>query len=539
MAEELVLSNLRVDSSGVVSGVNETNAALTRGDAALRKFGTVQTSLGANTALLTSRLTSARLALVTLGRAFGITSLILGVAFALSGLVKELITNTNWFKRLKEAVTDWWLEMVKGETSLDRLSRKLKEFGSGAVISNINQAKELVKRLQELRRQMHPVRELAALGSAEATSLIDIGRVGGAATPTSSPAPLDPLAMAVAKAEVISTQREMNKLIDSLEEAGVTGVEAFGLIRRAVPPTREEIKKFQDIAAEGILGDGGLSSIIGKPASVSELIAFFERLDKLASEGIGGPETGLRGESDLARIDRFFSMAGLPPPEMIFNAIKEVDDAVRAIMGNIAFLSEGQVHSAIGSLAGQYEALGLSADEAAARIKALTDIALNKSAWEEFTESIQKSVSAAKLAVDLLNAALNAFVSSLASQLLSGSLSVKKLMAAMLESLVPVLLAYAALALVKGIIFEDARSLAAAGIAFAAAIAAASAARALGGSGGQSTSTGASGTSATNAVEGSPRQLIKVNVTGFVGDEDALARDIARWIATAQTDGSR
>lgn len=477
MADDLVLARLSVDPSGVVSGINTSDVAFRRGEKSLNAFGT-------SAQTVTGKLFNMRGAMLRLAGAFGVIGLVTSLAVGLSRLVTDLITSTTWFKNLKEAVTDWWMEMVKGEDALGRMARKMKDLTGGTGITSaaesMDKLRELVKKRQEL---------ISTMGSS------------------------DPLLMKTALADVKAFNIAINESIAKLQKLGFTASEIGAMTGAAFTP---------GLAAPGGAtgGKGG-----GKPAGPAPP-------DLFGILGIPSSEEMAKRFNDLQDAARLLqeikaSLPGDLADKGLQNLISGFQD-----LG----LTLEQVKETL-------SALGFEMTEVSAAMEDMQpQLEVSTTAWDDFLASLEQATEKGAMGVGLVQTAMNQFVGSMTTALATGKFSFKKFFAEMLMAMVPVLLGYAAMLTVMGIAFGSAAHLAAAGVAFAGAAAAAAAARALGGGGGEQ---GARGGGGGGSVGGggsiSRNQTVTVIVHGSllgVGGEDALARDLNRLITTAREDGS-
>ena len=169
----LVLASLSIDSSGVVTGIRQSNTALASGDKALEKFGTGTASVGNAAQALTGKLFNFSGAITAIGRSLGVVGLVTALAFALKGLVSDLVENTTWFRNASAAVTDWWNALAKGETASQQFVRHLKEIGEGTGIKFIPEMVEDLRKLNQARYKAYDAAIEAGKGQQVANAIFE------------------------------------------------------------------------------------------------------------------------------------------------------------------------------------------------------------------------------------------------------------------------------------------------------------------------------------------------------------------------------
>lgn len=144
MAETLVLANLSIDSSGVVSGLSQSDRAMNKGEATLKRFGT--TGLGTSTALRALGIN-----LGGLGLAFGRLGPVAG-AFAAAYLPISAIMRSKEvaaFRKEWEGISAAWGSAILQTYGLARamnfLTGGLKE--ANAALTDPESLPEMMKRL--------------------------------------------------------------------------------------------------------------------------------------------------------------------------------------------------------------------------------------------------------------------------------------------------------------------------------------------------------------------------------------------------------
>src|SRR3990172_6215104 len=129
MAERLVLAELDLDESAQVAAAGRARAAFVSleggANESARRIGTqwsrTTASVESGAALMTRRMFDMRLAVRALLGSFTLAGLVLAV----TGLVKELITGTEWWKRFKEGAEDAHRAIILGETQANAALRHL------------------------------------------------------------------------------------------------------------------------------------------------------------------------------------------------------------------------------------------------------------------------------------------------------------------------------------------------------------------------------------------------------------------------------
>jgi hypothetical protein len=549
MGEELVLANLSVDAEGVVQGISEGNRAFDQGEAGLVKYGqanmVAQESGGSLLGTLL-RLSSVVWLVVKVMSLLGVSSTaaatgmgilgitltgvtiagvlafaaaiaavlavlaavaaVIGTVVALLGtLVGQIIVNTDAWKTMTGAIEDWYLWLIKGENTLERVSRKMKDFGAAATLTQLEELAALTKQREEMQDQISLIRTELGQGLIEVTTLTEsmIAKMPPwLQTMVRIFRPEDmtlPAVMAALEADLIINRERSDELFRSLQKviaakdiAAATGA-AFPGAAGPTPPTRR--------------AGGEAASVLG----------------------LTGPL-------------EFASQAQAAGEEM-----RGLHAELRAGVINIK-----QFEAAIDTFAEKLQFLGMTFEEAqqfaasfGVQLEGVTDIPLDPTPWENYLASLDAATEKSQIKVTLLSSAMSAFASSLSTQLTNGGFSFKMLMADLLKAMVPVFIALGSQAAVRAYLGEP-HLWAVAQFAFAAAGAAAVAAAALGGGGAGAAEPGLGpGRRAEAALEtgGSrgPGASITIVVQGsLIGtNPDDLARDLGRLIETNQGDGSR
>lgn len=131
MAEQLVLAELVIDSSGIVRGVRDSTAAIAGFDRRLSDSGKQAAQASGLVDVLSSRFLNLRsVAMATLG---GFT--VAGAILKISAVTSEVVTSTAAWKAWAGQIEDTFNRLVKGESVLDRTARHLKDAASGTGIT--------------------------------------------------------------------------------------------------------------------------------------------------------------------------------------------------------------------------------------------------------------------------------------------------------------------------------------------------------------------------------------------------------------------
>jgi hypothetical protein len=532
MAEKIVLAELTIDSDGVVSGVATATGSFDQGGQAMESLGKKSETTGGLLSVFTNRVFDLKKGMLGLARVLGITGLLIGIAVAIKRLTVEVISNTEWFKLLKEAVVDWWLALLKGESAVERLNRKLLAAGAGGISSTIEKLRELKKLQEEINRLQGATAQPAGFRA---------GLPGpfGIPTPTFTPATGKPSEtfFKVLGIEAEQAQRKVNDLIRTMELFGLTQKEIadeFGLIFRDVGAAPEALDIFK---TAGIPSPEDFDQIMG------QIKATKNALEILAVVGRGAP-VDLTGA--LANLRTEFEALNIPNVEEIFH---ELDVAIEG--GGI---STEQMAIAMDTLMKRAEAAGFTMEQLKEVFgEFVKNLDVEKlTAFEEGMLRLSESLSLGGAAVEAIQIGAAGAANVLAQALLEGGVSLREAITQILKDLARLFLTYGFLFLALGIAaktpwgrFLDPTGgkhfFKASAIMFAGAAIAAAASAALGGRGeGGETATG-------NVPRGAPgdvgvtrtRPLIIINVEGFVGSEDELARKLSRSISFAQEDGAR
>ena len=463
MAETVVIANVLVDSKGVTSGIDKSNKALKKGEAAAKKFGKTLKVQEGITQKFGKELINLRSALTSIAGTIGILAVLSAIAIALKNVVVELISSITWFDKLGESIRDTWRAFALGETALAAMGRKLKKFG-------IVDLFEVREQYRELTRQQKVFQETLERGS---------------------------------KAELISIPNPF------------APGQSFNFI------------KFEKLSKDDI------------PLMRKELGLVTDRIKKF-EETLFGAAEGFDA----------FGFAGIAKPKEVTEAIDKARKALAVFEGVIATNPKltALMNQGIDNLIRKLLSLKLTAEEVAEALGIA--FAKPEKTFDDMIASMAGSMDKATILFNMFQTAARGVANAIAQALLEGGVSMKqaiigilKDMARMMITYAVMWLAFAAMATTKvGAILlggTPAMFLKGALLMFVAAAAAGAASAALGGRGAGSES--ASG----NVPEGAPgsqgtrtNPIVTVNVDGFVGNENELARSIAKALATATADGA-
>jgi hypothetical protein len=497
VGERIVLADFVVDTRGIVQGMRASDDAMARSRAATRAMGSTADAAAA-------KLFSLRSAALKLAGAFGFVGVAFAAANAVATLTKDLISSTTWFKNAASAVSDWYQEVVKGADALDRLSSKVR--GSQAIGA--------LSELRALMGQRSTAEATIARGpNATLTQASGTMSARGLMMPsfTTRPDPSAAVGVKGAAAEIADIDRKANALIATLTRMDMS---------------LEEIERATGATFKAVLGPS------------------LDEIDKAEKDRMDW----LKGQLNQFMADR--ERAVLAATKKIADEIKKLHEIDLPEGGNL--LQDLDIQHV--QLTRQNEELAKwnqfmidiynSTLLAAAAFGKFGEVVTAPTMKEAF-KAMSEGVSKINMAVEVAGAAIGTFVSGLSNALISGSFSGKKFFGEMLASLVPVLLGYGALGLVRGFT-GDPTGFAAAKIAFPAAIAAAAAARHLGaGSVGSQSSGGGGGSGASLAAAAgssagpSVTVVIQGSVIGLGMSRDEFARSIAEDIERARSDGGR
>jgi hypothetical protein len=539
----LVLASLTIDSNGVVGGIASSTQAFQQGEAALKKFGTSQSTLGINTDKLVSRLTGFKQAFLSLTSVISVSGAVLALASALRTLITDLVSSTTWFKKASDTATDWYNAIVKGETASQRLTRQLQEMNKAAGITNDKLDQQahlniLLEKRQELMDKMTGVDKAKASATAVATTMsIPGGHLLGAAGALffGGPGGGGP-----PSAEALGVMQ--HNLDEINKEIGVTQSKLAGTFRSESDIAAEtkriaaETKAWRD-EAQKINDAAGLfmAQMDSAEQSVKEFQEFF------------GADTG-EGKA--------FAFAGISDPAEFAGQMQSIQQSINVL--NESFgqgrITAEQYDLGLHNLTDKLVALGFTAEESNAKLQefgaSLTLVRPPETdPWIDWQNSVTSALTAAQLKADLAASAMSAFAGTMTSAFTGQPTSLKKFLANMLEAMVPVLVGYGSIALVAALLGDHSK-FAVAGIAFAAAAAAGAAAKALGGGGGSVSGDRGGGhhgrggeiaAPLTTGVQAPNNPAVTIVVQGsMIGtDPDNLARDLTKLINTATNDGAK
>lgn len=545
---EAVLAQLTIDESGVISGIARVDNSLRRGEQAVDRFGSSQTRLvGVGDKAIRNFFSMDR-ALTRLGAAFGIAGLVYSLANAITSLVTELITSETWFKRSKEAVTDWWNELVKGETTVERIARKtaaLKNIPSGPV-GELEKLRSLVEERKELIRLMEETGKAAQAESVTERSFLGIipslatGRISGLFGEREDISASGSFAALQKQVEV--ADKAIRDLFNSLRGHGLTAkeiIDATGASIKALPPTPEDMtarKKYLDDILQAL---GAVDEMRVSMQSAADFQAFF------------GP---------AERVE-LFEVAGIPNPVEFAHQIDLIKEAISEL--NVQ-LSQGgipveQFNIGVENLQDALKSLGFTAEETRAIFESL-GVSLNTAlpgpeTFSSILAGYGQSLSTAQAQFEAFMVAVQGVGLVISESLAGSDVNLRQAIVSILKQISNMLIVYALMFTAMGIasstnpvaigLFGSPDQNFAAAQVFAAAGAAAGlAARALGGGGqgeGGRGGGGRGGGRASVSGLGGGQQSVTVVVQGsFIGsDPNEIARYLSDIITTNRRDGTR
>jgi hypothetical protein len=167
MAEDITVAGLRVDSSGVVEGVDEANDALKDAESGLDDFGKKSKKTAGIAQTFTTKLFDLKGAVKGVAAAFGIGFVIGVLIGGLRNLVTEVLKNNEAWLTFKDRLNDTFRAMILGESTIDRVKRKMEGLSSGLGIESVfSQEKidQLVRARKTITEEIGKVNEEKLLG---------------------------------------------------------------------------------------------------------------------------------------------------------------------------------------------------------------------------------------------------------------------------------------------------------------------------------------------------------------------------------------
>jgi hypothetical protein len=491
VAEKLVLFDLSIDASGVASGVRQTSLSLGRLERDMRATGSTADAVA-------KKLFSLPAALMKLAGPFGVAGVTFAAANGVANLTKELVTSTQWFQTAAAAAADFWGK-VKGEGVMGSVTRHLDGFGALGVLKELKElqgqrTKALTDRAGMSASTTSAVGGPVPMGAFGAMGMMQGSRIGSTGVTKQNKEMAD--AIQATSAAVVAMDRKSNALIQTLRDLDVsmeTITRTTGAVQKSLPPTAEEMRA--NLTSFFTEHEKALKEAAAEAAKVQKVL---DDIQIIGENPLPGMELAhvqlMKGTEELSKWNQFM-----------------IDIRMSTIAASAAFGAFGEA------------------------VQAPT----MKDGFKKMTEG----VTMVNMAIDTAGAAVSSFASGLSAALISGSFGGRKFFGDMLASMVPVLLSYGALGLVRGFT-GDATGFAAAKIAFPAALAAAAAARALGAgsTAGQSHGSGGGFGGASLAASGGssagPNVTVIVNGSLMGTNRAELAREIADMVEQARSDGA-
>lgn len=529
---DLVLARLVVDPSGVVSGVEETGAELSKGQKQLGTFGKAQKSLAGNTSLLVNKMFSLKGALLGIGKAFGIAGIVLSLGLALKTLITSLITSTQWFKAAKRSVVDWWMSLTQGETALGRLTRRMKEFGgAGPSLGVIKRLRELTERSKELRLELKEIeRGARQLTPGGAGGILGLSAAKEAFKPipgkeTLATATGFDLERTVLETDILIREAErmgvsfedLAKVIEGLSRGpaftpgeAITGLPAEDFFKRLGIPTPEQFDAQFRVIRENI-------KFLGSPEAQEAM----------------GLTTFLRG---LRNVSADFQKLGFTAPQAL-DLIESAMGSLTTVLANFGLSSERIVEI--------LKEMGRVMEE----ISTETDL----TPLQEQFLALEATVTRGQAIFQAFQVVTQSLANTIADSFLEGGVKFRDAIGQMLKDLARLMITYAVMSVALGILAATGygalflvgtpSQFFAAAAAFAGVAALAGAAGiALAGRGGAGEEGGGSRSVLSPAtitpVAGAfPNVVVNIEGSLLGTDPNELARDIAEIILTNQSDG--
>jgi len=509
VAEKVVLASLSVDSSGVVTGIKESNAAIGKGEAAVKAFS----------ASTQKSILPAGLAMRAAGLEFGGVGRVLehlgplGLAVGAGFLAIRAALNTpevkafgEEFGKASSSLAHFALEATGVTWLLNKITGGLKGANL-ALAADADERTFLQRTLDDLDRLgVHDPREqLAPLVQA----LADV-RKAALDKPDFGQSPLDrfkaqALILEIAKKAQgtgLALPDQLQKIVDLLPK-----------VTAAAKPAADALA---GLKLNGTSLDLGINALLKETTGGS----FSEDLQKLNLLQVALAELQASGQHG-----------------------EEFQNNINRIVAAISTLQQS-MGGDLGSFMSSFFAVD---EDQQARFNEAMTAATTK--VQEGWLQIEESVTAGQAAFQAMNDAIGTLGGVLAETFVTGRGHVKQAIAGMLKDMSRLFFTYAlanlamaamattgaGAALLQGTPAQFAQ---AAGLFFAAGAAAGVASRALGGGQAAAARTGGRGGGGGNGGGGRGTQNITVVIQGSVDNPDAFARKIAKRLATATADGA-
>lgn len=515
MAETVVLANLMVDSKGVVSGVSEADKALAKGEAATARFSKQTTATIGPVQEFVKKLFNLKEALSVVGTAFGIIGLFTLISSALRKLIPDILNNIKAWQRLKESFTDYYNALLKGETAIGRVSRKIAEAAKEAGISSTFAITQQMEKLTTFIREAES--KLATASGAAAQAI---------------------------RADIAQANQELEKLFATMEKLGISREQVLAL------GTNAQTNRLLQAVAASLSGIApGLSAALGARAvSSAPGPGAIQLPSGVQPQTAAGPPQG--------RID-VFSIMGVPSAAEVARRTAEINVALASLSMSaetgrvpLQFYAE-----AVSNIMNEMEALGFSTGEINSRLREFgIEVVQAANQTPTFLQSLAElleGMNTAQTAAQMMVQTFQALGNAIATALLDSGVTMRQAVVEVLKQLARMAIIYALMFTAAGIVASTGYGAAILGgspaqffkaaAAFAAvAVAAGVAAKVIerGGS-------GRDGREPTRTLGGvpaaqQPQQVVNVNVEGSLlgTDEHSLARSISDLITTAQADGA-
>ena len=531
MAETVVLAELSIDATGVVSGIAVTNNAMVGLGRTTEEVGRKVTRSSSFLDLVTRRMFNLRSAAVALLGGFTLG----GIVVQLGALARNLITGTDWWRNFSNAIENTWLSLTKGQTALQGIARSLDSAFGGAAgagpadfVAKLNEIKTAMKGLATAQQEAQGFNWLQRLFGTTLSS-------GRQMTPAN---PVD-ARQQTAMLEILQAGwRQLGASVDAItadlaKRLDITKAKARELIQifmemplpaRPDPTTRD------------------VGTFLGLPSP--EAIEDYNRVVHFGLNRLGADFTA--GRINAVQFGNSLSL-------VVKAAIGSggVQDALEIASRGMGTLESvlGTQGDAVRVLYLEYVRLRQALIEAGATAEQIKAFERLTGAQVRFVGSLREAMrglaetlTPAKLAFDSIMVAVNAFVGAMVQWAQGGTLTMRQFFSTMLIGIGQSLLAWGALAVVAAA-FGYGPGAAAGWIAIAAGVAALAAARALGGGSGQASSSGsgataAAGTAAPSRGSRTTHFTLEGSVIGLGLSKDDFVRWVNEQLALAEDDNA-